>query len=119
MTAGRIRPLVAAVAFAISACSLEPQFVQLAFEGRVTDAATGSVIVGATVSLVEALAVMPVTPPLASGTSDAQGHYALAYSQCADVPFITAEADGYHLLGVAVSCDESTQTLNLALNPVQ
>lgn len=118
MTAGRFRPLVAAVAFAINACSLEPRFVQLAFEGRVTDAATGSVIAGATVSLVEALAVMPITP-LASGTTDAQGQYALAYSQCADVPFITAEAEGYRVLGVAVSCDESTQTLNLALNPVQ
>jgi hypothetical protein len=116
MIARRIRPLVSAVVFAVSGCTLEPEFVQLAFEGRVTDAETGSVIAGATVSLIEALAAIPATP-LASGTSDAQGHYTLSYSQCADVPVITAEAVGYRPLGVAVNCQEGTQTLNLVLNP--
>lgn len=114
MTPTHIRPLICAVVFALSGCSLEPKFVQLAFEGHVTDAATGTAIAGATVSLVEAFNVMPTTP-LASGTSDAAGRYTLSYQDCADVPFITAQADGYRLVGVAVGCQENTQTLDLPL----
>jgi hypothetical protein len=115
MAAGKIRSLITALVLASVGCSLESDFVRLAFAGRVTDAATGSVIAGATISLVEALTEAPV--PLASATSDAEGLYGLAYPDCADAPLITAQAPGYRQLGVIVSCNEDLQTLDLSLNP--
>ena len=117
MPPGKIRALLCAGVLTLGGCSLEPEFVQLKFEGRVTDATTGAAIAGATVSLVEAFDVTGGTP-LASGTSDANGRYTLSYADCADVPFITGEANGYHFVGVAIGCREGTQTLHLALTPV-
>ncbi len=113
MTVRKIRPLFFAVLFAISGCSLEPNFVQLSFEGRVTDVTTGNAIAGATVSLVEALSAPGAF--LATGTTDANGRYTLTYADCADVPFVTAEAEGYRPVGVAVSCQENSQTVNIGL----
>lgn len=113
MTARKVSPLFFAVLLAISGCSLEPEFVQLSFEGQVTDLATGNAVAGATVSVVEAL-----DPPgsfLATVTTNAEGRYTLTYPDCADVPFVTAEAQGYRPVGVAVSCNENSQTVNIGL----
>lgn len=115
MIARKVSPLIFLVLFAIGGCSLEPEFVQLSFEGQVTDVATGNAVAGATVSLVEAL-----DPPgsfLATATTNAEGRYALTYPDCGDVPFVTAEAVGYRPIGVAVGCNENSQTVNIALTP--
>ena len=114
MTVRKIRPLLFTALFAISGCSLDPKFVQLSFEGRLTDEATGNAIAGATVSLVEALNPTPGAF-LVTGTTNADGRYALTYEDCADVPFITATAEGYRTVGVAVSCKENSQTVNIEL----
>jgi len=113
MIARKVSPLIFAGLFAISGCSLEPEFVQLSFEGQVTDVATGNAIAGATVSLVEAL-----DPPgsfLATGTTNAEGRYTLTYPDCADVPFVTATAEGYRPIGISVGCDENSQSVNIEL----
>ena len=114
MTARKVSPLFFAVLFAVTGCSLEPKFVQLSFEGRLTDEATGNAIAGATVSLVEALNPAPGAF-LVTGTTNADGRYSLTYEDCADVPFITAVAEGYRTAGVAVSCEENSQTVNIEL----
>jgi len=115
MTARKFRPLFVAALCAITSCSLEPTFVQLSFEGRVTDAETGNPIAGATVSLVEALDPTPGSF-LVTGTTDAEGRYVLTYPVCADVPFVTAVAEGYRTVGVAVSCNEDSQTVNIEMD---
>ena len=114
MPVRKVSPFFFAMLIAISGCSLEPKFVQLSFEGQLTDVATGDPIVGATVSLVEALNPTPGAF-LVTGTTNASGHYSITYAECADVPFITAVADGYRTVGVSVSCAEDTQNLNIEL----
>jgi hypothetical protein len=113
MIARKFRPLFAAAFFALSGCSLEPDFVQLSFEGRVTDAATENAIVGASVSLVEALS--PAGSFLVTETTDADGRYVLTYRDCGDVPFLTFEAEGYRTVGVSVSCTEDPQTIDIEM----
>ena len=114
MPVRKVSALFFAVLLATTACSLEPKFVQLSFEGQLTDVATGDPVVGATVSLVEALNSTPGAF-LVTGTTNAEGRYSLTYAECADVPFIVAEATGYRTVGVSVSCAEDAQNLNIEL----
>ena len=114
MKVRKVSPLFFAVLLAITGCSLEPNFVRLSFDGQVTDAADGDPIVGATVSLVEALDPTPGAF-LVTGTTNAEGRYSLTYEDCADVPFLTAAAAGYRTVGISVSCNEDSQSLNIEL----
>ena len=103
---------------ALAACdSTEPKLTYLNFEGTVTDAATGSPIAGATVAVADfsgSFAFFGRT--LQSTFTDSQGRYTLSYPGCAQNPYVNVFAADYNLADQEVSCMETAQVLDFALN---
>jgi protocatechuate 3,4-dioxygenase beta subunit len=107
-----------ALSMTIAACdSAAPKFTQLKFEGTVTDAATGSPIAGATVSVADFSGSFSLFGrTLQSTVTDSQGRYTLSYPGCVQNPYVGASAADYNFTDQEVSCMEAAQVLNFALN---
>lgn len=107
-----------AILLVVLACdSAGPEFTQLKFDGRVTDAATGAAIAGATVAIVH----YPDGPFQLVGTTlqftptDSDGRYSLLHVGCGRTPYVQVFAPSYHLTDEAVRCMAAEQVLDFQL----
>ena len=90
---------------------------EVIWEGTVTSTATGAPISGAGVAVGDGSGF--VIQVMASGTTDAQGHYTLSHRGCFQYPYLTANAPGYNANDKPVSCRAGTQTADISLEPTQ
>ena len=91
----------------------EPSGSRLAFEGTVTDAATGAPIAGVHVEVATGIGLVP--QQLLGTTTDTQGRYSLSYGGCRSPAFVLAIITGYNWASETVTCQAEIQTLNLSL----
>ena len=85
------------------------------WEGTVTSSATGSPIAGASVQVGDGTGFVPAI--IASGSTDAQGHYSISHQGCVRNPYLFVGANGYSGYDDPVACHAGTVTVNIALTP--
>jgi hypothetical protein len=108
---------VALLMMVVSCDSSGPKFTQIRVDGTVTDAATGSSITGASVSIVH----YPDGPfqlvgtPLQSTNTDASGRYSLTHLGCARTPYVQVFASGYFVDDHEIGCMADAQVLDFHL----